>query len=242
MLNLAVHLKTGSGTCWANVEHLDNFFEDLKSRILLSLVLLSVVGIAGAADIDVTVLDRDGQPVPNVAVYVQSANGGSLTAPTTTAVMDQVDTRFVPHLLVVQTGTSVVFSNSDIIAHHVYSFSKPNNFMLPLYKGDLQPQVTFEHAGVITLGCNIHDHMLAYILVVDSQAYDKTGYDGKISLTADNPDGLTVSIWSPRFKHSRENLTQTINAGKSAAVTFALTEKLRPPHGNDSDALSWNEY
>ena len=224
------------------MEHLDHFFVGLQSRILLSLVLLSAAFTAGAADIEVTVLDREGQPVPNVAVYVQSAIGGSLPAPTTNAVMDQIDTRFVPHLLVVQSGTNVDFSNSDIIAHHVYSFSKPNNFMLPLYKGDLQPQIAFRHEGVVTLGCNIHDHMLAYILVVDSQAYGKTSFDGKINLTTDNPDGLTVSIWSPRFKHGRENLTQTINAGKSAAVTFALTEKLRPPHSTDSDALTWNEY
>jgi plastocyanin len=224
------------------VEHLDQFLEGLRSRILISLILLSAVFPAGGAEIEVTVLDREGQPVPNVAVYVQSANGASLPAPTNHAVMDQIDTRFVPHLLVVQSGTSVDFSNSDIIAHHVYSFSKPNNFMLPLYKGDLQPQITFKHEGVVTLGCNIHDHMLAYILVVDSQALGKTSFDGKINLTTDNPDGLTVSIWSPRFRHGRENLAQSINAGKSAAVTFSLTEKLRPPHSNDSDALTWNEY
>ncbi len=224
------------------MEHLGHFFEGLHTRILISLVLMSAVLPAGAAEIEVTVLDRERQPVPNVVVNVQSLNGASLPAPTNHAFMDQIDKRFVPHLLVVQTGTSVEFSNSDIIAHHVYSFSKPNNFMLPLYKGDLQPQITFDHEGVVTLGCNIHDHMLAYILVVDSQAFGKTSFDGKINLTTDNPEGLTVSIWSPRFKHGRENLTQTINAGKSAAVTFSLTEKLRPPHSNDSDALTWNEY
>ena len=224
------------------MEILDRYLLGLRKRILISLVLLSAVFPAVAAEIEVTVLDRAGQPVPNVAVYVQSTNGSSLPAPTINAVMDQIDKRFVPHFLVVQTGTSVDFLNSDIIAHHVYSFSKPNNFMLPLYKGDLQPRITFKHDGLITLGCNIHDHMLAYILVVDSQAFGKTSFDGKINLTANNPDGLMVSIWSPRFKHGRENLTQTINAGKSAALTFSLTEKLHPPHSNDSDALTWNEY
>ena len=209
--------------------------------MLLVALLLAVCSVR-AAEIEVTVLDRDGAPVSGVAVYIQSASGGSLAAPTNTAVMDQIDTRFVPHLLIVQSGTEVEFPNSDVIAHHVYSFSDPNNFILPLYKGDLEPQIVFNHEGVVTLGCNIHDHMLGYILVVDSQVFGKTNFEGKIHLTADNPDGLTVRIWSPRFKHNDENLTQTVNASRSAQITFSLTEKLRAPHSDDSDALTWNEY
>ena len=110
-----------------------------------------------ATNLEVTVLDVDGQPVPDVVIYVESASSEERSQLAATAVMDQVDTRFVPHVLVVQSGTSVEFPNSDIIAHHVYSFSTPNQFVLPLYKGDLHPPVRFEHAGVVTVGCNIHD-------------------------------------------------------------------------------------
>lgn len=208
----------------------------------MSFSLMFVACYSLAADIEVTVLDRDGEPVPDVAVYIKAEQAGQLPAPVNNGVMDQVDTRFVPHILVVQSGTQVEFPNSDVIAHHVYSFSKPNNFMLPLYKGDLQPQITFEHEGVVTLGCNIHDHMLAYILVVDSQVFGKTNYNGKAQLTIDNPDGLAVSIWSPRIKLGDETLVQTVNAGRSAQIVFSLTGKLRARHDNDSEALSWNEY
>ena len=64
--------------------------------------------------------------------------------------------QFVPHMLVVQTGTSIEFPNSDVVGHHVYSFSKPNNFVLPLYTGDSHAPVTFDHDGVVMLGCNIN--------------------------------------------------------------------------------------
>ena len=84
-----------------------------------------------AAVIDVQVLDRNGKPVSGIAVYVlPSGEPGDSASPGTSAVMDQVDVRFVPHLLVIQTGTSVSFPNTDTIAHHVYSFSNPNQFML----------------------------------------------------------------------------------------------------------------
>lgn len=211
-------------------------------RMMLAVVLLLAVFSSNAAEVEVTVLDRDGEPVPNIAVYIQLDHDGSLPAPTDSAVMDQIDTRFVPHLLVVQTGTQVEFSNSDVVAHHVYSFSSPNNFMLPLYNGDLRTQIDFDHDGVVTLGCNIHDHMLAYILVVDSHVFGKTDIDGKRRLTTDNPNGLTVSIWSPRIELNRENLTQTVKAGRSAQITFLLSEKLRAPYSDDLEALSWNQH
>jgi len=208
---------------------------------MFSVALLLAVCASNAAEIDITVLDRDGEPVPNIAVYVQFDHDGPLPAPTHGAVMAQADTRFVPHLLVVQTGTQVEFSNGDVVAHHVYSFSKPNNFTLPLYKGNLQTQIEFDHGGVVTLGCNIHDHMLAYILVVDSQIFGKTDFDGKTQLTTDNRNGLTVSIWSPRIKLADENLTQTVKSGRSAQITFSLTEKLLAPHAYEAEELSWNE-
>ena len=211
------------------MEYPDCFPFEQPRRMMLSVALLFAVFSANAAEIEVTVLDRDGEPVPNVAVYVRLDRDGPLLAATRSAVMSQIDTRFVPHLLVVQTGTQVEFSNSDVVAHHVYSFSNPNNFMLPLYKGDLRTQIDFDHEGVVTLGCNIHDHMLAYILVVDSHVYGKTDFDGKSQLTTDNPNGLTVSIWSPRIKTNEEILTQTVKAGRSAQITFSLMEKLRAP-------------
>ena len=212
-----------------------------KRMVLAGALLLTAVS-SNAADIEVRVLDRHGEAVPNVAVYVESDREEPLPAPTDIAVMDQIDQQFVPHLLVVQTGTRVKFPNSDVIAHHVYSFSEPNNFMLPLYKGDLQPRIFLDHSGVVTLGCNIHDHMVGYIFVVDSQVFGKTDHEGKTRLIADNPDGLAVNIWSPRIKLNEEILTQTVNAGRSAQITFSLTKKLRAPHGDESDALTWNEY
>jgi plastocyanin len=220
-----------------NVEY---FAVEWPWRIMFSVAALLAVFSSNAAEIEVTVLDRDGNPVPDIAVYVQLDQDGPLPAPAHGAVMAQADTRFVPHLLVVQTGTQVEFSNSDVVAHHVYSFSKPNNFTLPLYKGDLQTQILFDHGGVVTLGCNIHDHMLAYILVVDSHIFGKTDFDGKMRLSTDNPNGLTVSIWSPRIYLTGENLTQTVKSGRSAQITFSLTEKLRVSHDDKPEELSWN--
>jgi len=214
----------------------------LNTRLWGILLLLALAGTAAAEDIRVTVLDRDGRPVPDVAVFVEGA--APTRAPAgTTAIMDQVDQRFVPHVLVVQTGTSVEFPNSDTVAHHVYSFSHPNHFKLPIYKGHAHPPVKFEENGVVILGCNIHDHMLAYIVIVDTPAFATTNANGVALLDGDPGEAATVSIWSPRIRDNEDNLSVSIETtGIDSAVTFKLVKPLRAPHHAESEALSWSEY
>ncbi len=230
------------GTCVGMAEFTIIASTWTRRQIFFFVVVWLYSSIAPAAEVQVTVIDRDGAPVPGVAVYIESTGAGALPAPATGVVMDQVDTRFVPHLLVVQVGTEVEFPNSDIVAHHVYSFSNPNDFMLPLYKGDAHAPVTFDEAGVVTLGCNIHDNMLGYILVVDSNIFGKTGQDGQLTLEASPRGESNVKIWSPRIKDKGEVLTRSLTGASNRTVVFKLSEKLRPPHDSASGAIQWSDY
>lgn len=198
-----------------------------------------------SSDVDVFVVDRDGQRVADVAVYAVKLDGQmDLPAPTKNAVMDQIDRQFVPHLLVVQTGTPVEFPNSDTVAHHVYSFSHPNKFVLPMYKGEQHAPVTFDHSGVVSLGCNIHDHMLGYILVVDSAAFTKTDENGHASLSLEVPEEYVINIWSPRIRDRDEFLSKALVTldKPTSEVIFSLAKKLTPPHRGHSDGMSWSDY
>ena len=205
------------------------------------MVMLSLLmpAWASAAGVEVAVVDRDGNPVPEVAVYLSKSNvvSGPSTA---TAVMDQRDAQFVPHILVIQKGTTVEFPNSDVVAHHVYSFSKPNNFVLPLYKGNPNDPVTFDYDGIVTLGCNIHDHMLGYIVIVDTDVFGVTDENGTLNIDVNDTAGeVAVNIWSPRIRDKQ--LTRLVT-GTSSTVTFALQKKLRPPHNSGTEAVEWSEY
>lgn len=208
----------------------------------LAVWLLAALQPVSAATLKVAVTGPDGSPVPNVVVYLDGAVA-STDPVQTTAVMDQVDKRFVPHVLVVQTGTLVEFPNSDTIAHHVYSFSHPNHFKLPIYKGDIHPPVAFNDEGIVVLGCNIHDQMLGYIAVVDTPVFAKTDNAGVAILTVeDTTDGI-VSVWSPRIRDDLESLSVNLaeQSGKQQIV-FRLAEKLRPPHDQHSEVLTWSDY
>ncbi|MDA0706220.1 MAG: methylamine utilization protein [Proteobacteria bacterium] len=215
----------------------------LGAALLALLFLTAGNSVVHATSVDVQVLGPDGEPVSEVAVFVVAPAAAARMSAVATATMDQIDTCFVPHMLVVQKGTAVEFPNSDVVAHHVYSFSKPNNFVLPLYKGDAHAPITFEHAGVVILGCNIHDGMLGYIVVVDSGVFGITDVAGRVTLELEAGAGdYLVNIWSPRIRDDQESLQKTVSRQSDATLVFGLQKKLRPPHDAQSTAVKWSEY
>lgn len=98
-----------------------------------------------------------------------------------------------------QTGTRVTFPNSDNVRHQVYSFSPAKHFELKLYSGTHTSSELFDQAGLVTLGCNIHDWMLGYIYVVDTPWFGKSDAAGAIRLSHVPAGSYTLQLWHPRM-------------------------------------------
>ncbi|WP_249297367.1 methylamine utilization protein [Pseudoalteromonas phenolica] len=152
---------------------------------------------------EVLIKDNAGNPLGNAVVWLE----GDLYKPKAEQVsemfsMGQKDRAFTPHILVVPTGAKIEFPNFDSILHHVYSFSKPKPFELKLYKETPKSEIVFENNGVIELGCNIHDWMLGYILVVDSGFYAITDAQGiaNIALSPSQIGSAQLHVWHERFE------------------------------------------
>ncbi|RBP78585.1 methylamine utilization protein [Marinomonas rhizomae] len=184
-------------------------------RYLFALVSIFMLQNAFAA-MTLTLIDQDNEPVADAVILVSKA---AMRTPDTVAVMDQIDESFVPRVLVVQKGQSVSFPNSDDIRHHVYSFSEPKAFEIKLYKGSDIPPVVFDKAGLVILGCNIHDDMIGYIMVADNAYAVKTGKDGKVSLPVKMGD--SVSLWSERLVEGVSTMKQ-IDVTSDTAQTVQL--------------------
>lgn len=176
--------------------------------------------IAQAAPQSFTVITFAGQSVTNAAVSVLVRGAPSQAAPGTMAEMSQRQRAFVPGVLAIQTGTAVNFPNFDTVRHHVYSFSPTKPFEIKLYSGTPAKPVVFDKAGTATLGCNIHDRMIAYIHVVNTPYVGVT--DGMGRVTIDVPDGEhKVRIWTPAMGEANPGVEQTIRAG-AGPVTLRL--------------------
>jgi len=143
--------------------------------------------------------------------------------------MDQRNRAFSPRILVVRVGTSVEFPNNDTVSHQVYSFSPAKKFQLPLYKGQLHPPVTFDRAGLVVLGCNIHDQMVGYIYVTDAPYFGTTETDGSLHLKGLPTGDYRVAIWSPFIADAPASLIRTVHvdSNEPATTRVQLSRALR---------------
>ncbi len=109
----------------------------------------------------------------------------------------QKDLSFAPALLPVQRGTTVEFPNNDETYHNVFSYSPAKRFDLGRYRPDERPipTQTFDAAGLVTLRCDIHEHMRGLILVLNSPHFVTTDGDGYYRLTGLPPGKYTLKAW-----------------------------------------------
>src|SRR6188474_185260 len=132
-----------------------------------TLALAAFCGSASAASVGVFVADPAGKPLPDAVVMLEPVAGRLPVTPMAGVRIAQVKRQFTPQVSVVTVGTPVSFPNDDTVRHHVYSFSPVKTFELKLYSGAPNAPVVFDKPGIAVLGCNIHDRMAAWVLVVD---------------------------------------------------------------------------
>jgi len=191
---------------------------------MLWLILFSVNAVAVPVTVDIK--SNKNLPVFQTVVYLEPTSGTPpVPAVDKVSVLDQVDRQFVPHILPIQKGSSVVFPNSDSIQHHVYSFSPAKQFELKLYRDSKVEPLLFETDGEVELGCNVHDWMLAYIWVVDTPYFAKTSQDGVVVI--DVPVGhYTLKVWHPRIQDDLESLSQNVNINQPSVIEIKLQKEL----------------
>jgi plastocyanin len=180
------------------------------------------MGEVSAATLNVSVRTPQGAPVTDAVVYLE-AERSAAPAAAARATIDQRSRQFVPRVSVLQRGTVVLFPNSDNVRHHVYSFSPAKTFDLRLYAGKAAEPVTFDQAGLVVLGCNIHDSMIAYVAVVDTPYFGRTSDSGALEISL--PAGsYRLRLWHPDLQ--KPAATETVvmtEATRALTLTAAIS-------------------
>ncbi len=179
------------------------------SQLLLLLTIIAGLSQPASAKYTITVVDQDKKPVNDAVISFVALPQDTLKSPEL-AVMDQLAQQFSPKVLIIEENQQVIFPNSDNTRHHVYSFSAAKPFEIQLYSGTPQTPITFDKQGVVALGCNIHDDMVAYIYV---QGQERTGLTNKKGIASfANPPQQLATIWhfdaKQTNKKNRYKLTQ----------------------------------
>src|SRR5687767_9462701 len=184
---------------------------------------------AQTAEIAALVKDAAGKPLAE-AVVVAVPSDGSVRMPAKARedAIFQVDKEFVPKVSVVLAGTAIAFPNNDTVRHHVYSFSPAKKFELPLYQGVPSKPVVFDQPGVVVLGCNIHDWMVAYVYVSESPHFAKSGADGNATITGLPPGAYVVRAWHPQLEGDEVQTRKVVDLSKSRRASVEWSLALKP--------------
>lgn len=205
-------------------------------RFLVLAMLAATVAaphIAGAANLAVQVRDAKGAPVANAVVAVHLVGRPTpQPRPGPAYRVEQKNIQFNPFVLVVPVGADVAFPNLDAIRHHVYSFSPAKRFELKLYAKDQSRTVHFDKAGIVPLGCNIHDQMSAFLAVVDTVWAAKTDAAGRAVLQGIPAGNAAVDLWHPYLRAPGNRVARTVAfADGTRQESFSVTLRSPPRAG-----------
>jgi len=190
------------------------------ARIALALAPLVVIATSAllAAPEHDTLAGRalaGGKPLADAVVWLDAP--GAPRPHERRFVVSQRNMEFVPRVLAAPVGSVVDLPNDDRVFHNVFSFTNGKPFDLGLYPTGSSKRITLDRPAVNRLYCNIHPHMAAYIVAVDSPYYATTGRDGRFTI-ADVPSGrYTYHAW----RSGGEMLTATVTVGEGPPLEVA---------------------
>jgi len=201
-----------------------NFSKFATSTAVATGLLLISAGASLANDIKGKVSVQGLKSAESIAVYVDAIADKKFDAPKEHVTVDQRKMAFIPHVIVVQQGTTVDFLNSDPVGHNVYWPSVSGNKKLSHNlgtwpKGEKKP-FQFNDLGVASLLCNVHPEMSGYVVVAPTPYFAVTDKDGNFEIKNIPAGKYTLKTWSEDGKP----VTQAIDVS-AATTSVELTVK-----------------
>jgi plastocyanin len=180
---------------------------------------------------------HDSDPLQAVVYFEPTAAGHAAKAPEAPFKLVTRRKEFIPRVLAVPVGSRVQFPNEDPILHNVFSVSPGNTFDLGIYRNGPAKEKRFDQPGLVRVFCNVHQTMVAYILVLATPFYAAPSADATFRLSGlpNGPGKLTVwheqaDPWSTELV-----LPLAATAPPVEARLLVVRPKL-PPHLNKTGA------
>ena len=149
---------------------------------------------------------------------------GDYPIPTDPVVIDQRGCEFLPRVAGVRAGQPVAFRNDDQTLHNVHALGSGSNrfnFGMPLTGMEVKRQLT-EPQVMVTIGCDVHPWMRAYLGVVRHPFFAVTGPDGKFVLRGLPAGTYAIEAWQEAAGRVEQSVTVGNAQTSSVDLTLAL--------------------
>ncbi len=157
----------------------------------------------------------------DAVVYIDKVPAKIFPPPGAPVVLDQFNLKFVPHVLAILVGTRVAFPNSDVVRHNVFSPGPTLKFQLGTYPVKESKYQVFSKPGIVTLLCNIHAEMSAYIVVTDTPYSAVSDARGNYSIPNVPPGRYVLRVWHEKYAKAAP-VEITVTGGDLRDVNFDL--------------------
>ncbi len=162
------------------------------------------------------VVDGASRGIANIAIFARDVSrvNDSAQPGEEPLVFDQEHCVFLTHVMAVPVGTPINIKNSDPVAHNTNIEGKFNQ-LIPAGEGVVSWKAQREEATPITVRCNLHPWMIAYILPRPNRYYAVTGKDGTFEIP-NLPAGeeVEIQIWHESGAGSNGALVVESDAAK----------------------------
>jgi len=194
--------------------------------------------------VQVFVKSKAGQPLDEMVVYLEPLDGQILEKSHKEVIVGQLDKSFAPYISVSQINSQINFVNQDDITHHIYSAGNDNKFSFKVRAGTTHSLAQFEQASEVAMGCNIHDWMSGYLLVVNTPYFGKTDELGRVSFSIAKQGKYKIIVWHPQMQVVNNRMVMEKEINNNDIFTFTLKNEMEniPTQNSDDDFEFLSDY
>jgi len=185
-----------------------------------------------------------GKALADIVIYLEPLDGQILAKSSAVVEVGQLGKSFTPYISVSQVHSKVNFVNQDDITHHIYSAGSENKFSFKIRAGQTNSSTQFEHASEVAMGCNIHDWMSGFLLVVDTPYFGKTDEQGLVNFNIAKQGKYKVVVWHPQMQTTANRMSKDVTVLANSTISFALKHEIAeiPLQESDDDFDFLSDY
>ena len=193
---------------------------------VISSIFCSILLCSSAVALELTLHLNEKKNLPLDGTIVELVGHDLVSAPQNDHVINQINKDFDPPISIVPKGSTILLLNEDSFKHHIYSLSKGNQFDIPLFSKPSQKEVLLNNHGIVKMGCNIHDWMISYVYVNESDLVKEVS-KSPVTFSGLSAGEYQVRVWNPRFRNTKRIIRYDLTLVDGQPNEITLDLKLR---------------